>query len=195
MKKSKRKGKSTQDMIGITGFSHYGISTNRQELVLFVVSPTNISVLSKQSIDSKIRHLMMVLQAVPDIEIVCLDSCECFDANKNFIRRRMAEENNANVRDVLLKDLGFFDNIQAETSTARQFMFIIRLKKDKDELMLHHINKIEKAISEQGFEARRMEKDEIKRVLAIYFEATMNGDQMGDVDGENCFAEENLVVS
>lgn len=29
-----------------------------------------------------------------------------------------------------------------------------------------------------------MDKDEIKRFLAIYFDAGMNGDRMPDIDGE-----------
>lgn len=42
-------------------------------------------------------------------------------------------------------------------------------------------------ISEQGFEVRRMKKADIKRFLAIYFGASMNGDQMPDVDGEQFY--------
>ncbi|MFQ6964247.1 MAG: terminase TerL endonuclease subunit [Oscillospiraceae bacterium] len=37
---------------------------------------------------------------------------------------------------------------------------------------------MEKIISEQGFEVRRMRKADIKRFLALYFEASMNGEQM-----------------
>ena len=42
-------------------------------------------------------------------------------------------------------------------------------------------------VSEQGFETHRMKKAEIKRFLAVYFEASMNGDQMPDTDGEQFF--------
>lgn len=43
---------------------------------------------------------------------------------------------------------------------------------------------MEKIISEQGFEAHRMSKQEIKRFLALYFEASMYGETMPDYDGE-----------
>jgi len=185
--KIKKKGRSTQDFIGIKGFTRYGLATNRQELVFFLVAPTNISVLSAVNIEIKIRHLMMVLSTVPDIEINCLDSCECFDDNKQYIQKRLAEEKNPNVRDVLKKDFDFLDNIQVEMSTARQFMFIARMRKDKDEQVLQNINRIEKAISEQSFEVKRLKKNDIKRVLAIYFGASMNGELMGDSDGEIYF--------
>jgi len=188
--KFKKKKRSTQEFIGIKGFTRYGLSTSRYELVFFLVAPTNISVLSAVNIEIKIRHLMMVLSTVPDIEINCLDSCECFDDNKQYIQKRLTEETNPKVRDVLKKDFDFLDNIQIEMSTARQFMFIARMKKDKDEQVLQSINRIEKTISEQSFEVRRLKKNDIKRVLAIYFGASMNGELMSDVDGENCFEEE-----
>ena len=78
----KKKGRSTQELMGIQNFTRYGLATSRGELLFFLVSPTNISVLSHTNIEIKIRHLMMVLSAIPDIEITCTDSCECFDDNQ-----------------------------------------------------------------------------------------------------------------
>lgn len=81
----KKKGRSTQELIGIKTFTKYGLETNKGELIFYLVSPTNISVLSQASIVIKIRHLMMVLSALPNIEITCTDSCECFDDNKSYL--------------------------------------------------------------------------------------------------------------
>ena len=78
----KRKGRSVQEFIGIKAFTKYGLMTQKGELLFYLVSPTNISVLSYVNIEIKIRHLMMVLSALPDIEIICTDSSECFDDNK-----------------------------------------------------------------------------------------------------------------
>ena len=77
-----------QDMIGIKSFTDYGLATTRGELLFFMIAPTNISVLSKASIKTKIYHLMMVLSSVPDIEIVCTDASECFDDNKRYMQSR-----------------------------------------------------------------------------------------------------------
>ena len=79
------------------------------------------------------------------------------------------------------------DELQTEMATARQFLFIARLKKQKEKQSFDAANRIEKLISEQGFEVRRMRKPDVKRFLAIYFEANMNGEQMPDVDGEQYF--------
>ena len=64
-------------------------------------------------------------------------------------------------------------------------MFIARLKDRKDKQTFEAANRIEKTISEQGFEVQRMKKADIKRFLALYFEASMNGEQMPDIDGEH----------
>lgn len=180
----KKKGRSTQELIGIKAFTKYGLETNKGELLFYLVSPTNISVLSHINIEIKIRHLMMVLSAIPNIEIICSDSCECFDDNKEYLQMRVSEEQNPKVRKILKKDVEMLDHMQTEMATARQFLFIMRCKKQKDGQMLQTANRIEKIISEQGFEVQRMKKSDIKRFLAIYFETSMNGDQIPDVDGE-----------
>lgn len=63
----KRKGRSVQDFIGVKTFTKYGLMTQKGELLFYLVSPTNISVLSYVNIEIKIRHLMMVLSSIPDI--------------------------------------------------------------------------------------------------------------------------------
>ncbi len=183
----KKKGRSTQELIGIKTFTKYGLETNKGELLFFLVSPTNISVLSQASIEIKIRHLMMVLSAIPNIEITCTDSCECFDDNKSYLQIRLSEEQNPKVRKILKKDIEMLDHVQTEMATARQFLFIMRCKGMKPEQVFNTANRVEKVISEQGFEVQRMTKSDIKRFLAIYFEASMNGDQMPDTDGEQFY--------
>lgn len=183
----KRKGQSVQNLIGIKTFTKYGLETNKGELLFYQVAPTNISVLSYVNIEIKIRHLMMVLSSIPDIEIVCTDSSECFDDNKVFLHDRYDEETNPKVRKIIKKDIEFLDQIQMEMATARQFLFIARCKKMKPSQVFRTANSIEQTITEQGFETHRLKKDEIKRFLALYFDASMNGEQMPDVDGEQYF--------
>ena len=179
----KKKGRSVQDLMGIKTFTKYGLATNKGELLFYLVSPTNISVLSAVNIEIKVRHLMMVLSAIPDIEITCTDSSECFDDNKSYLSGRLSEEQNPKVRKIIKKDIDFLDHIQMEMATARQFLFIARLKDRKEKQTFEAANRIEKTISEQGFEVRRMKKADIKRFLALYFEASMNGESMPDTDG------------
>lgn len=186
-KNKKSKGVSLQTLLGIKSFTQYGLSTYKGELLFYHVVPTNISVLSSANIEIKIRHLMQVLSAVPNIELVCTDSSECFDDNKEYLKRRLDEENNIKVKKIISSDVEFLDQIQLEMATARQFLFIARFKNLKPAQVFQHANRIEKIISEQGFETHRMSKNEIKRFIALYFESSINGDMLPDVDGEQYF--------
>lgn len=190
LKKQKKNKNTVQELIGILPFFNKGLKTKNGELVYFIISPTNISVLLNENIQTKIWHLMQVLSAQPNIEITCMDSCERFDDNKAFMLYRLNEETNPLVRDCIKKDIDYLDNIQIEMSTARQFMFSARFKKEKDEQIFNQVNRIEKAIAEQGFEVKRAKKEDIKRFLAIYFEASMQGELIPDVDGGDCIEEE-----
>ena len=180
----KAKGRSTQELMGIKSFTKYGLKVGKQELIFYLVQPTNISVLSPENIEIKVHHLQMVLSALPDIEIQCTDSCECFDDNRYYIKDRIGQETNPKVIDILKKDLDFIDNIRTETSTARQFLFIMRCRSAKPEQLMTVVNRTEKIIADQGFEVKRMSKSYIKRFLAIYFDASMDGDKMPDFDGQ-----------
>lgn len=184
IRQRKKKGRSVQDLIGIKTFSRYGLVTNKGELLFFLIAPTNISVMSRAAIDIKINHLYMLLSTNPELEIICSDSAECFDDNKAYLQNRLDSEKNPSVKTIIEKDIKFLDDIQIEMSTARQFFLTIRCKQKKPEQILHIRNEIEKAISNEGFEVHRMSKKDIKRFLALYFDASMNGELIPDIDGE-----------
>lgn len=184
-----RKKNGVQKLIGFEAFTKYGVHTDKAEFVFLAVEPINISVLSAATIDAKIHHLMMVLSMVPELEILALDSCESFEPNKANVRRRLQEERNPAVRKLLEADYRFLDEIQLEMSSARQFLFAVRFRKEKDEQVFHLINRVDKAIAEHGFMTRRMSKTEIKRTLALYFGSSLSGESIADIEGENYFKE------
>lgn len=184
MKKQKQNN-GTQQLIGVKSFSRNGLQTDGHgELCFYLVRPTNISVLSQDSITVKIRRLMQLLTAQPDVEICCIDDHECFDANKDYLKTRIEEEQNPKVRELLDRDLKYLDEIQLGMSTARQFMFVVRLRNESDDQSFSNLNRIEKVINEQGFSARKADKSDIKRILSIYFGAAATADELPDTDGE-----------
>lgn len=180
----RRNRKSLQRLIGFEAFTKYGVKTDRYEFVFYHVEPTNISVLPPEVIEQKMHDLAMVLSVVPELEIMALDSCECFDENKAYLRRRLAEEKNEAVRKLLAADHDFLDQIQTGISSAREFLFVYRFRREKEEQVLSLINRISKAIADHGFMARRLTKPEIKRMLALYFGTSTNGDRLPDIEGE-----------
>lgn len=113
-------------------------------------------------------------------------SCDSnYSVNKNY--NKIDKEVNKSVKNLLYKDIDFLDSIQSETSTVRQFLFVAKCKNLKSENVLQRANRVEKIISDQGFEVTRLNKKEIKRFLAIYFNVGMNGDLIPDIDGEQYF--------
>ena len=186
-RQNKKSAASVQALIGIKAFTDYGLLTNSGELLFYLVTPTNLSVLSSSSIESKIRQLTLALSAIPELEIACTDSAECLDGNKSYLSERMNAEANGKVKSLLKQDIGFLDEIQLELSTARQFLFVFRCRGLNPSQVFAQANNIQKILSEQGFDGRRMKKEEIKRMIALYFDASLFGEQIPDVDGEQYF--------
>ena len=182
-KVSRGKKNSVQELLGIQHFTKYGLMTDHGELVFFQIAPTNISVLSYDNIERKISHLQGLISMHPDLEIVCTDSCECFDGNREYLRRRALEEPNQQVRTILEQDREMLSQMQSEMSNARQFYLVMRMKGLKPEVVFTAINEARKRMAEKGFEAHRLSKAELKRFLAIYLEASMDGDKLPDADG------------
>ena len=175
---------TTASLIGISHFSRNGIMTEKHgEIVYFIVQPTNISVLSEVNIGIKINRLMQLLSAQPDIEIICSDARENFEQNKLSLAKRAEKEENLKVQYLIRKDMKFVDEIQLQMSTARVFMFAYRIRHESDESAMATLNRIEKQISDQGFDCKRAEKEDIKRFLSKYF-GHMVEDGIDDVDGE-----------
>ena len=149
---------------------------------------TRIEIKGEEAFDLVLLHAV----AIPDLEITCTDSSECFDDNKAYLYARMEAERNPKVKKMLKKDILFLDQIQMEMATARQFMFVARCRNMKPQQVFERANSIGKVIGEQGFDCHRMKKDEIKRFLALYFDASMLGEHMPDYDGSQYFDIEKL---
>ena len=55
-----------------------------EELVLFLIQPTNVSVLSRESLKARVNALMNVLKGFAEVELLCLNSRESFEHNKRY---------------------------------------------------------------------------------------------------------------
>lgn len=183
-KQEAREKASTRQLIGIEDITGYSLVTPHGDLVFFMVKPTNISVLSDSSIGARIYALMNVLKGIAEIEMLCLNSRENFEDNKRFLRDRMEQEQNPVVRKLLEKDLSFLDRIQVQMATAREFLILIRLRDEKEKEVFPYLSRIEKSLKDQGFSVKRADKEDIKRILAVYFEQNVTTEKFEDFDGE-----------
>lgn len=184
-KKEAEKRLSTRQFIGAKEITDYSLVTYGQgELVYFIVKPTNISVLSESSVGARIYALMTVLKGVAEIEMLCLNSRESFEDNKRFLKSQMEQEENPVIRRLLGQDQTHLDRIQVQMATAREFLIMLRLKDEKESDIFPYLSRIEKSLKEQSFSVKRADKEDIKRILAVYYEQNVTTEKFEDFDGE-----------
>ncbi|MBS1484758.1 MAG: hypothetical protein HP059_16655 [Clostridium sp.] len=190
-RKGKREGKttakqrlSTRQLMNTRRITEYSLETyDGDELVYFMIRPTNLSVLSESSVGARVYALMNVLKGVAEIEMLCLNSREDFEENKGFLRRRAEEERNPVIRQLLERDQNFLDRIQVQMATAREFLILIRLRNQKGKDVFSYLDRIEKSLKEQGFDSRRADEEDIKRILAVYYEQNVTSEKFEDFYG------------
>ncbi|MHB8061447.1 MAG: hypothetical protein ACYDG2_02250 [Ruminiclostridium sp.] len=170
--------------MGINEITDYSVKTPAGELVYFIIRPTNISVLSDASVNARIYALMTVLKGIAEIEMLCLNSKENFDENKQYLKKRIEEETNPVIRKLLQQDSSNLDRMQVQMATAREFLIIIRLKNEKEADIFPYLSRIEKSLKDQGFTARRADNADIKRLLGVYYEQNVTTEKYEDYDGE-----------
>ncbi|MFI3255661.1 hypothetical protein [Chakrabartyella piscis] len=186
MKKQKKEkqNQSTKGLIGIDDITDYSIKTKFGELVYFIIKPTNISVLSESSVSARIYSLMTVLKGMAEIEMLCLNSKESFDENKIFLKSRLDNESNPQIRKLLSLDSQNLDRMQVTMATAREFLIIIRLRNEKESDVIPYLSRIEKSLKDQGFTTKRADEQDIKRLLGVYFEQNVTTEKYEDFDGQ-----------
>ena len=112
-KREREQKLSTRQLINTKAVSDYSLETyDGDDLVYFMIRPTNLSVLSDSSVGARVYALMNVLKGVAEIEMLCLNSRENFEENKSFLRKRAEEERNPVVRRLLERDQNFLDRIE-----------------------------------------------------------------------------------
>lgn len=187
----KKKKQSTREAINIKTITDYSLQQyGGDEIVFFLMEPQNLSVMSKENIGSKIFALTNVLKGMVDLEMICLNSRDNFEENKTFLKKRMETEENEKIRQLLKKDLLHLDKIQIQTATARLFLLAVRIKPNDQVEIMQLIHRIEKLIKLQNLTVKRATKDDLKSMLAVYFEQNVTTDRFEDVDGERWYEDE-----
>ena len=126
----------------------------------------------------------LAFQVSEELLMLCLNSRESFEDNKRFLRSRIEQKENPVVRKLLEKDQTHLNRIQVQMATAREFLIVIRLKDEKETEVFPYLARIEKSLKEQGFSVKRADKEDIKRLLAVYYEQNVTTEKFEDFDGE-----------
>lgn len=180
--KSNKKLKSTRELINAKTISNDSLKLSL-EIVFFVIQPQNLSVMSQENIGAKIFSLTNVLKGLADMEMICLNSRDNFEDNKLFIKKRISEETDEVIINLLKKDLYHLDQIQTQTATSRLFLLAVRIKPNDQVETVALIHRIEKLIKLQNLQVEKANKEQIKNMLAVYFEQNVTSDQFEDYEG------------
>ncbi len=179
-KKELRERQSTRQLMGITQLTEHGVKTAKGELVFFMLRPDNLSVLSPEGVRGRVTALTNLLRATPAVRLLALDSRESFQANQDFYRRRLEEEQLPAVRELLRRDAAHLDDIQASTASAREFALVYPVDKDS----AANPWQTEKSLRDGGFHVKLANTQDIKRILAVYYQRDMATETFPDFDGE-----------
>ena len=182
-KKELLRHQSTRQLMGIARITPHGIQTETGERVFYLIRPDNLSVLSPEVIRSRIRSLTVLLSTQPSLELLALDSRESFQQNKEYYRDRLEEETAPEVRALLERDLAHLDAIQFASASSREFVLVLPVdrKAGMDEGALRQM---EKTICDHGLRVKLAEEQDVKRLLAIYYQQDLTTEVFHDLDGE-----------
>ena len=183
-KKEQKRLLSTRQLMGIDQFTENGLKVGRSELVYFLIQPDNLSVLSAEGIRGKVVALTDLLRSVESVRLLALDSRESFQNNKDWYRQRMERESNPALRELLRQDAAHLDSIQAGTASAREFALVFELDRQKEENARSQVTRLEKNIRDQGFRVRQAGRQDLMRLLAVYYQQDMTTEVFENVDGE-----------
>ena len=115
-----------------------------------------------------------------------MDSKESFLSNKHFYQERMAQETDPNIRRLLQKDVEHLDAIQASTASAREFALVYPVDKENAADPKY----IEKSLLDRGFRVRLAERQDIMRLLAVYYQQDSVTEQFLNFDGEGSVSDD-----
>ena len=116
--------------------------------------------------------------------MLALDSRESFRKNKDWYRQRLEREELPALWELLRQDAAHLDGIQAATASAREFAFVFRMDQKDADADRNQFRQLEKRIHDLGFRVRLAGEQDVKRLLAVYYQQDVTTEWFEDYDGE-----------
>jgi len=182
-KKKLKQHQSTRQLMGVKKLTPHGVVTAAGEQVFFLIRPDNLSVLSADGIRSRVADLTDLLGSEEKLELTALDSRESFQPNKQYYQRRLEMETIPKLRELLQKDIEHLDAIQSASASSREFLLTLHID-GKNGVEERSLRQLEKAICDRGITVRLAEDQDVKRLLAVYYQHDVTSDFFADCDGE-----------
>ena len=117
------------------------------------------------------------------MELLALDSRESFRHNKGFYQARLEQETIPALRELLRQDIRHLDEIQSAAASSREFLLVLRLE-EKEAADERGLRQLEKALCDHGVRVQLAETQDVKRLLAVYYQHDVTTDYFENADGE-----------
>lgn len=183
-KKALRERQSTRQLIGIRELTEHGFKIANGEFVIYIIQPDNLSVLSEEGVRQRVMALNDLLRAVTELILIAVDSRESFQRNRDWYRHRLEQEEVPAIRELLRQDIEHLDAIQTGTASSREFAILFRLdEKTADDPA--QLSSLERLIHTHHFRVRMANAQEVKRILAVYYQQDAVTDTYDNYDGES----------
>lgn len=183
LKKMQRERLSTRQLMGITKLTDHGIKTANGELIYYLLKPDNLSVLSKEDIRGRVLALQNILCRTEHIRLIAMDSRESFQQNKEWYQNRCEQEQVSEICALLRDDAEHLDDIQTNTASAREFAIVYSYDKQSEQNDPGQLFALEKNIRDCGFRVHLANAQDIKRILAVYYQQDVTTESFPDYDG------------
>nr|WP_325215133.1 hypothetical protein [uncultured Oscillibacter sp.] len=187
-KKELRRRLSTRQLMGIDQLTEHGLKTTKGELVFYLLSPDNLSVLSSDGVRNRVRTLTELLRGLDAAELLALDSRESFQSNKDYYQMRLEQEEVPAIREMLRRNMAHLDDIQSTTASAREFALVHRVDPKSNE-DYSALKQLEKRIRDCGFHVRMADEQDVRRLLAVYYQQDVTTERFDSFDGEGSVQE------
>ena len=182
-RKRLKQRQSTRQLMGIRKLLPHGVAIPGGSLVFFLIHPDNLSVLSAEGIRQRVTALSNLFRAEEQVEVLGLDSRESFQQNQVYYQTRLEEETTPKIRELLQKDISYFDEIQTTSASSREFVLVLRME-EQAALDEGGLRQKEKSLCDHGISVRLAEEQDVKRLLVSYYLHDADPESLEDVDGE-----------
>lgn len=182
-KKKLRQRQTARQLMGIDRLTDHGAKTANGELVFYCIQPDNLSVLPTEEVRERVLALGNLLRTTGEMTLLALDSRESFQHNQLWYRQRLEEETVPALRQLLRQDMAYLNEIQSTSASSREFALVFQLdeKTANDSILL---SQIAKRIHGFGFQVRLAQEQDVKRILAVYYQQDVVTDHFPEFDGE-----------
>ena len=182
-RKRLKQRQSTRQLMGIRKLLPHGVAIPGGSLVFFLIHPDNLSVLSAEGIRQRVTALSNLFRAEEQVEVLGLDSRESFQQNQVYYQTRLEEETTPKIRELLQKDISYWDEIQTTSASSREFVLVLRME-EQAALDEGGLRQKEKSLCDHGISVRLAEEQDVKRLLVSYYLHDADPESLEDVDGE-----------